>query len=81
MLKELAGSGWVLVDPPLDRDPSSVIARYKGEPIKAGFTMEEDEAEDELYFKFRSGRYDMELKVDFNVGHGQLRVNEADGYE
>lgn len=81
MLQNLAGSGWVLVDPPLDRDDPNVVARYKGEPIKAGFTMEEEEGDGELYFKFRSGQYDLELKVDFDVGHGQVRVQEADGYD
>lgn len=80
-LSELAGNGWVLVDPPCEHDESSVVARHRGQPIKAGFTVEEEEEDGELYFKFRSGRYDLELKVDFDVGHGQVRVQEADGYD
>lgn len=80
-LADLAGKGWTLVDPPLESDPAAVVARYNGHAIKAGFTMEESEENGVFYSKFRSGKYDLELKVDFDVGHGQVRVNEADGYD
>lgn len=81
MLKDLAGRGWIVVDPPLDRDEQSVVARYQGHPIRAGFTMEENGGDEQVYAKFRSGKYNLELKVDFLAGHGQLRVQEADGYD
>lgn len=81
MLSELAGKGWLLVEPPLERDPPSVVGRYNGEPLKAGFTIEESEEDNEFYSKFRSGRYDLEVKVDFDVGRGQVRVTEAPGYD
>lgn len=81
MLSELVGKGWILVDPPLKRDEESVVARYNGEPIKAGFTIEESEEDGEFYSKFRSGRYDLEVKVDFEIGRGRVRVTKADGYD
>lgn len=81
MVSELAGRGWVAVSPPERGDPQSVVARYDGEPIKAGFTMEKEADDGESYFKFRSGKYDVELKIDFEIGRGQVRVVEADGYD
>ena len=81
MLQQLEGRGWVQASPPLDVDENSVIARHKGRPIKAGFTMEEREGDGEMYCKFRSGKYDVELKLDLAVGQGQLRVEEASGYD
>lgn len=81
MLNKLEGKGWTLVQPPDDYDEPSVVARYNGEPIRAGFTMEEREGDNEMYFKFRSGQYDVELKVDFEVAHGQIKVTKAEGYE
>lgn len=80
-LSKLLGKGWTMVEPPLEQDAASVIARYDGTPLKAGFTMEESEKDGEFYSKFRSGHYDLEIKVDFDVGRGQVRVTEADGYE
>lgn len=79
-LKDLAGTGWNLVEPPLEDDEQSVIARHRGSPVKAGFKLEESEDDGEYYSKFRSGQYDVEIKVDFNVGRAQLRVTEASGY-
>lgn len=81
MLSELVNKGWVLVEPPYAADEQSVVARYDGEPIRAGFTIEEEERDGESYFRFRSGKYDLELKVDFDVGRAQARVEEAEGYE
>jgi hypothetical protein len=81
VLSKLAGRGWTLVEPPLPTDPHSVVARYNGEPIKAGFKMEEEDNDGEHYSKHRSGEYNLEVKVDFDVGRGQVRVTEADGYE
>lgn len=82
MLSELSGEGWTLADPPEPRDGESVVARVNGEPIKAGFMMERVvETEDEFHVKYRTGCYDLEVKVDFVSGHGQVRVEEADGYD
>jgi hypothetical protein len=80
MLEELVGKGWVLVRPPLDRDEESVVARYRGEKIKAGFVIEERNGDDEVYVKFRSGQYDLEVKIDFLARQGELRVSKAPGY-
>lgn len=80
MLDDLTGRGWVAVDPPLEEDEASVVARYRGQPVRAGFTIEEQDGDDETYFKFRTGKYDLELKVDFLSGHAQMKVEEADGY-
>lgn len=80
-LSDLVGRGWVSVEPPLDRDESSVVARYKGRPLKAGFMIEDKSDDDELHVKYRSGRYDLEVKIDFEVVRGQAKVEEADGYE
>lgn len=81
MLSKLAGDGWKMVEPPHEQDEQSVIARYNGEPIKAGFMMEEEDNDGEFYSKFRSGQYDLEIKVDFDVGRGMVRVEKAEGYE
>lgn len=81
MLSELAGDGWTMVEPPRREDGESVVARYNGEPIKAGFLMERvKDSEDEIHFRYRSGQYDLDVKVDFEVGRGMVRVTEADGY-
>lgn len=81
MLSELAGRGWLMVEPPLDRDGESVVARYNGQPIKAGFLMERvEDSEQCTHLAYRSGRYDLEVKVDFEIGRGQVRVEEAEGY-
>lgn len=82
MLAELAGNGWTLAEPPLKRDEESVVARVEGEPIKSGFLTERiEDTEDRLHVKYRTGQYDLEVKVDFASGHGQIRVEEAEGYE
>lgn len=82
MLSELAGDGWTLAEPPLDTDGESVVARVNGEPIKAGFLMEKiEDSADEFHAKYRSGRYDLYVKVDFVSGHGRVRVSEAPGYD
>jgi len=82
MLSELEGSGWTVVEPPEPMDEESVVARFDGDPIKAGFLMEvvEDDA-DTMHTKYRSGQYDLEVKIDFEIGRGQVRVMEAEGYE
>jgi len=80
-IKELCGRGWLVVDPPEPEDGNSVVARHGGEPIKAGLLTERvvDE-EDELQFRYRTGRYNLDVKIDFLVGRGQIKVEEADGY-
>lgn len=81
MLSELAGQGWTLAEPPRESDEESVVARVKNEPIRSGFLTERvEDTEDSLHVKYRTGRYDLEVKVDFVSGHGQVRVEEAPGY-
>lgn len=82
MFSKLVDRGWVMVEPPLPEDGESVVARYGGEPIKAGFLTERvRDTDDEVHFKYRSGQYDLEVKVDFEIGRGQVRVEEAEGYD
>lgn len=82
MLSELSDSGWRAAEPPSMRDEDSVVARVEGEPIKAGFLTEKLRDDDEmLHVKYRTGQYDLELKLDLVSGHGQIRVEEAEGYE
>jgi hypothetical protein len=82
MLSELAGKGWTVVDPPEPMDDSSVVARHNGEPIKAGVMMEElQDSPDVAHLLYRSGKYDLEVKIDFDIGRGQVKVERADGYE
>jgi hypothetical protein len=81
MLKELEGSGWTVVEPPLERDGESVIARCNDEKIKAGFLMEVKEETDSLFHaQYRSGCYDLDVKIDFDIGRGLVKVNKAEGY-
>lgn len=81
-LSDLVGRGWVSVEPPLQRDEDSVVARHNGRPIRAGFLMERvADNEHEAHFKYRSGRYDLEVKIDFEIARGQARVQEAEGYD
>jgi len=82
MLNELEGNGWTMVEPPLERDGESVIARFNGEPVKAGFLMDVIEENDSTFHsQYRSGKYNLEVKIDFDIGRGQVRVEEADGYD
>lgn len=81
MLSELVGRGWVMVEPPTDEDGESTVARFNGEPIKSGFLLERiEDTADVIHTKYRSGKYDLEVKVDFEVGRGMVCVTEADGY-
>lgn len=81
MLSKLSGDGWTPVRPPSARDESSVVGRYNGEPIKAGFKMETIEDSDSvMHTKYRSGQYDLEVKIDFEIGRGQVKVERASGY-
>ena len=83
LLNELAGAGWRAVQPPHSVDDENVIARWKGEPIKAGFeTKTVEESESVFHKKFRTGCYDMELRL-YSTPHlasGEIKVEEADGY-
>lgn len=82
MLSELVGDGWVIVDPPVSSDGASTVARYNGEPINAGFLTETIvDKEDQYHVKYRSGQYDLEVKIDFVIGRGQVKVERAEGYE
>jgi len=81
MLSELVGNGWVLAEPPLRKDDEQVVARVDGEPIRAGFLTEKvEDSSDAFHAVYRTGQYDLEVKVDFMSGHGQVRVERADGY-
>lgn len=82
MLGNLAGRGWVVAQPPLPSDGESVVARRDGEPIKSGFLI--DVLEDNVsafHAKYRTGRYDLEVKVDYDIGQGMVKVSEAPGYD
>jgi len=83
LLNELAGAGWKNVQAPHSVDDESVIARWQGEPIKAGFETETVEESDAVFHKkFRTGCYDMELRL-YSTPHsasGEIKVEEADGY-
>jgi len=81
MLGTLAGKGWTMVEPPERHDSDSVVARFDGEPVKAGFMTDViEENESTFHSKYRSGQYDLEVKIDFDIGRGQIRVTEAPGY-
>ena len=78
-LAELSGRGWTMVNPPLRSDDDSVVARYRGTPVRAGFLTERvEDSDDAVHFKYRSGCYDLEVKVDFEIGRGQVRVTEVE---
>lgn len=82
MLGELVGRGWVVVNPPLPDDSESTVARLNGHPIKSGFLLDRiEDTADMIHMKYRSGKYDLEVKVDFDIGRGQVRVEQAEGYE
>jgi hypothetical protein len=82
MLSKLEGNGWTMVEPPLEQDGESVVARHNGEPIKAGFLTEiVRDNESEFHAKYRSGPFDLEIKIDFDIERGQVRVTRADGYD
>jgi len=82
MLSELSGNGWTVIEPPAPTDEASVVGRYDGEPIKAGVRIETvTDTDSEMHYKYRSGKYDLDVKIDFDIGRGQVRVERADGYE
>lgn len=81
-LSELAGEGWTVVEPPLPEDGENVVARHEGEPVKAGFLTERiTDSQEEIHFRYRSGAFDLDVKVDFGVGRGMVKVERAEGYE
>ena len=81
MLQEIAGNGWTVIEPPAEKDEPSVVGRYNNQPIKAGILMEKlVDARDELHYRYRSGRYDLDVKIDFDIGRGMVRVERAAGY-
>jgi len=84
ILQDLCKKGWVAVNPPTDADEVSVICRYNGDPIKAGFESERiEDSSERLHTKYRTGMYDVELKIESTGGSalGQLHVERADGYQ
>ena len=81
MIKDLSGKGWFQVAPPRSSDDENVIARYDGEPINSGFLIDKYTDTMEMFHGlYRSGRYDIELKVDFDIGRARMQIEEADGY-
>jgi len=81
MLSELCDNGWVMVEPPTRTDDASVVARYDGEPIKAGVRTDTiADNESEVHYRYRTGQYDLDVKIDFDIGRGVIRVTEAEGY-
>lgn len=81
-LAELAGNGWTVVQPPEPTDEQSVVGRYNGEPIKGGVrTAVKADTESAAHYQYRSGKYDLEVKIDFDIGRGMIRVAEAEGYD
>lgn len=72
----------MMVEPPQEHDGESVIARYKGNPIRAGFLIDMlEDTQDSIHALYRSGRYDLEVRVDFDIGRGQVKVTRAEGYD
>lgn len=82
MLGTLSGKGWKMVEPPTKSDSESVVARFDGEPVKAGFLIDViEETESTFHSKYRSGMYNLEVRIDFDIGRGQVKVEEAEGYD
>lgn len=82
MIDKLTGNGWAFVEPPEQTDEASVLARYQGEPIKGGVLIEQIEDEPYLiHSRYRTGPYNVEIKVDFEIGRGQARIEKVDSYE
>lgn len=80
-LEQLSGEGWTFIEPPEPTDEASVIGRYEGEPIKAGVRTETvTDTPEAMHYRYRSGKYDLDVKIDFDIGRGQVRVEEAPGY-
>jgi hypothetical protein len=81
MLSELSGKGWTFVEPPERLDEESVLARYDGEPIKGGVLVEKlEDKPDLIHSLYRTGPYDVEVKIDFSIGRGSVKVEKAEGY-
>jgi len=86
-LKSLSGKGWVQAEPPsLEAEPS-VVAEVDGEPVRAGFERKDspiEESRECVHRKFRTGRYDVEVKIVSGDGEvvlsGYIKVEEAPGY-
>jgi len=81
VLGDLDGEGWVVVDPPEDSDTHTVVGRYADEPIRAGvLTDKVEDDHDVIHYRYRTGCYDLDVKVDFDIGRGMVRVERAEGY-
>lgn len=71
-----------MADPPRRTDSESVVARIDGEPVRSGFLIEKYEDSDEQFHaRYRTGSYDLDVKIEFDIGRGQIRVSEAEGYD
>jgi len=80
-LAQLSGEGWTFVEPPARLDDETVLGRYEGEPIKGGVLVEKIADEPDLIHSlYRTGPYDVEVKVDFGIGRGQVKIEQAEGY-
>jgi len=81
-LGELCGEGWTFIEPPEPSDEASVIGRCDGEKIRAGVRTETvTDSNSEMHYRYRSGQYDLDVKIDFDIGRGQVKVERAEGYE
>jgi hypothetical protein len=81
-LSELSSKGWTNVNPPELMDEESVVARYRGKAIKAGFLIDRiKDSEEEVHFRYRTGKYDLDVKIDLEIGRGLVKVEEAEGYD
>ena len=77
-LAKLCGEGWTFVTMPETTDEASVIARYGGEPIRAGVRTETvTDTQSEMHLRYRTGQYDLDIKIDFDIRRGMIRVTEA----
>lgn len=81
MLNKIEGEGWKMVEPPKKHDAESVIARLNGNAIKAGVLIERiEDNSSSFHSMYRSGCFNVEIKIDFDIGRAQVRVDRAEGY-
>ena len=81
-LGELCGDGWVLVEPPMEHDSQHVVARYNGKAVKAGLLIDIiEDLRDVFHACYRTGCYDLDVRIHFDIGRGEIRVNKVSSYD
>ena len=81
-LGELCGEGWVLVEPPLKQDDQHVVARYDSKPVKAGLLIDTvEDSRDVFHACYRTGCYDLDVRIHFDIGRGEIRVSRVSSYD